>query len=128
MKAVDRRGSLLTRAKLILIFRGSGWTGGLPKVDDATTVFNAVTASPYFSFLTQYRGIRRPEIVQTITDPTDFGSLGPDPRGFLKTDVWRVADADIQNAVKDAMKQRPPADGEDTYYLVFFSKDPLPVF
>jgi hypothetical protein len=128
MKAVDGGGSLLTRAKIVLVLRGSGWISGNPPVGAVQSVLNAVLASPYAFHLIQYRGIRRPEITDTITDTTDFGSLGPDPRGFLDTDVWRVSDGDIQNAVKSAMEKRPPQDGEDTYYFVIFSRDPLPVY
>jgi len=128
MKAIDGGGSLLTRAKIVLILRGSGWISGNPSVGAAKNVLNAVLASPYAFHLIQYRGIRRPEITDTITDTTDFGSLGPDPRGFLNTPVWRVSDDDIQNAVKSAMKRRPSLDGEDTYYFVIFSRDPLPVY
>jgi hypothetical protein len=54
--------------------------------------------------------------------------LGPDPRKFLPTDVWRVSDSDFQNAVKSAFAKHPPREGEDTYYMVLFSHDPLAVF
>src|SRR5215468_2771016 len=108
MKAIDGGGPLLTRAKIVLIFRGSGWANGIPSVDDAKKVFAAVLASPYPSHLIQYRDIRRPQIIDTVVDTSDFGSLGPDPRGVLSTDVWRVSDSDIQGAVKSAFTNDPP--------------------
>jgi hypothetical protein len=53
----------------------------------------------------------------------------PDPRGFITdADVWRVSDTDFQGAVRSALAKDPPREGEDTYYLVLFSHDPLPVF
>jgi hypothetical protein len=129
MKAVDGGGPVLTRARIVLIFRGSGWVSGVPSVDDAKKVLAAVLTSPYPSYLKQYRDIRRPQIVDTVVDTGDFGNLGPDPRGFIKdANVWRVSDSDIQNAVKAAFATNPPHDGEDTYYMVLFSHDPLAVY
>lgn len=129
MKAVDGGGDLLVRAKIVLVFRGAGWIAGVPSVDETRRVLDAALASPYPSHMLQYRDIRRPQIVDFIVDTADFGSAGPDPRGFIKgADVWRVSDADIQAAVRAAIGRHPPRDGEATFYMVLFSKDPLPVY
>jgi hypothetical protein len=128
MNTVNQGGPVLTRAKIVLIFRGSGWTDGTPSQVDASNALAAILASPYMSQLVQYHGIRRAEIVKTITDATDLGSLGPDPRKYLKTNVWRISDDDIQGVVREAVGPRPPQNEEDTFYLIAISQDPLPVF
>jgi hypothetical protein len=127
MKSVDGGGPVLSRAKIVLIFKGSGWLGGNPRINDAQTVLQAALASPYASHMKQYRDIRRPQIVDTLTDTSDVGGLGPDPRGFLTGDVWVVSDADMQSVVRGALQSRPPRDDEQIYYMVLFSNNVIPV-
>jgi hypothetical protein len=128
MKAIDRGGPVLIRAKIVLIFKGSGWLTGKPAIDDTKAVLQAVIASPYTSHMKQYRDIRRPQITDALVDTQDVGGLGPDPRGFIKDkDVWVVSDADMQGVVRSAMQRRPPQDGEQTYYMVIFSNFVIPV-
>src|SRR5258707_696136 len=128
----DGGGPVIERAKVVLIFRGPGWMDGLPTSADVTKAFSAIVASPYLSRLVQYRGIRRPRVVDTISDVTEIGHRGPDPRKFLTTEVLLIdkeGDKGIIQAVKDARKKGPHEPlGGDALYLVVVSGDPLPVF
>lgn len=130
MKLLDGKGRVLTRAKIVLIFRGSGWNtfGETASTIEAGKVFSAVLASPFLSRLLQYRDIRRPEIVHTIIDTSDVGQLGPDPRGLVKDDVWVLSDENIRDIVKSAVKEYPPKAGQDTVYMVAYSQTHLPAF
>jgi hypothetical protein len=92
-------------------------------------MYSALLASPYVSRLVQYRGIRRPSLVDSSTDASDIGHLGPDPRGFLTTQVLLIDTSEIVQAVKNARKGGQHAQlGDDALYLVIVSGDPLPVF
>jgi hypothetical protein len=125
----DGGGRVIERAKVVLILRGLGWISGLPAGADVNQAFSAILASPYASRLVQYRGIRRPSFVDTISDVTEIGHKGPDPRGFLTTQVLLIDTSEIVQAVKGARKKgrREPL-GDDALYLVIVSGDPLPIF
>jgi hypothetical protein len=126
----DGGGNVIVRAKVVLVFRGPGWNNGLPATTaDVIKMYSATLASPYLSRLVQYRGIRRPSLVDNSTDASDIGHLGPDPRGFLTTQVLLIDTAEIVQSVKNARKIGQRAQlGDDTLYLVIVSGDPLPVF
>jgi len=126
-KLVDGGGPVLTRAKIVLSFRGSGWTTGTFSTSDARRAFEATLDSPYLSHLVQYRGIRRAEIVFSTEDTSNIGTLGPDPRHFVAGNIWLVPDEDIRNVVRDAVRVRPPQDNEEVFYLVVISQDPIPI-
>jgi hypothetical protein len=124
---IDQGGPVLTRAKIVLSFRGAGWTTGAFSTSDARRAFDAALASPYLSHLVQYRGIRRAEIVSSIKDTSNLGKLGPDPRKFVTGDIWLIADEDIRNVARVALKARPPEDNEEVFYLAVVSQDPIPI-
>jgi hypothetical protein len=125
----DGGGPVVERAKVVLIFRGPGWTDGAPTTAAVEQMFAAVLASPYASELVQYRGVRRPRLVDTTTDAGPIGHLGPDPRGFLTTQVLLIDTDEITQAVRDArMKGSQEPIGDDALYLVIVSGAPLPIF
>jgi hypothetical protein len=124
---IDQGGPVLTRAKVVLSFRGAGWTTGAFSPTDARRAFDAALASPYLSHLVQYRGIRRAEIVSSIEDTSNLGKLGPDPRKLVTGDIWLIADEDIRNVARAALKARPPEDNEEVFYLAVVSQDPIPI-
>lgn len=126
----DGGGNVIVRAKVVLVFRGPGWNNGLPATTaEVVKMYSALLASPYSSRLVQYRGIRRPTLVGNSTDASDIGHLGPDPRGFLTTQVLLIDTSEIVQAVKNARKIGQHAQlGDDALYLVIVSGDPLPVF
>ena len=66
----DRGGPVLTRAKIVLSFRGLGWKTGKFSTSDAHRAFDAALGSPYLAHLVQYRGIRR--AVVAFARPTCF--------------------------------------------------------
>src|SRR6185503_14602384 len=82
---------------------------------------------PYMSRLVQYRGIRRADIILTLEDQTNLGTLGPDPRKFVAENIWLLNDEDIRNVTRIAMGARPPNVGEDVIYLSVVSQDPIPI-
>ena len=123
----DQGGPILERAKVVLTFRGAGWLTGSISSSDVLRAFNAVLASPYLSHLVQYRGIRRAEIVLTIEDTRNLGTLGPDPRKFVAGDIWLVRDEDIKNVARVALRTRPPENNEEVFYLTVVSQDPIPI-
>lgn len=125
-RVIDGGGPVLTRAKIVLSFRGSGWEGTFSP-SDARQAFNATLASPYLSRLLQYRGIRRAHIVYTETNTTDIGTLGPDPRKFVSSDIWLVSDEAIRNVVRAAARARPLRNDEELLYIVVISQDPIPI-
>jgi hypothetical protein len=124
---VDGSGPILERAKIVLSFQGAGWKDGLMPTSEVRRAFDAVLASPYMSHLVQYRGIRRPEIVLAIEDFTNLGTLGPDPRKFVAGNIWLVTDDDVRNVARAAFKARPPAQGEQVFYLTVLSQSPIPI-
>src|SRR5215469_12362855 len=126
----DGGGNVIARAKVVLVFRGPGWNNGLPATTaDVVKMYSATLASPYTSRLVQYRGIRRPTLADHSTDASNIGHLGPDPRGFLTTQVLLVDTSEIVQAVKNARKTGQHAQlGDEALYLVLVSGDPLPVF
>ena len=124
---IDKGGPVLQRAKVVLSFRGAGWRTGSISTTDVRRAFDAALASPYLSHLVQYRGIRRAEIVFAIEDDTNLGKLGPDPRMFVARDIWLIADEDIRNVARVALRARPPKDDEETLYLAVVSQDPIPI-
>ncbi len=123
----DKGGPILTRAKVVLSFRGLGWTTGRFTTSDARRAFDAALASPYLSHLVQYRGIRRAEIVFAIEDTRDLGTPGPDPRKFVAGNIWLIADEEIKNVARVALRARPPEDNEEVFYLAVVSQDPIPI-
>ncbi len=131
----DGSGPVIDRAKVVLVFRGPGWFIQGPGVDGeidepaVTRAFRAILRSPYVSELVQYRGIRRPALVETHMDTNPIGHLGPDPRGFLTTQVRLIDTSEIIDAVKSARKlgEMEPI-GDAALYLVIVFADPLPVF
>jgi hypothetical protein len=124
---IDQGGPILTRAKIVLSFRGSGWTTGTFSTSDARRAFDTVLASPYLSHLVQYRGIRRAKIVFAGEDTSNLGNLGPDPRKFVAGNIWLIADEEIKNVARVALRARPPEDNEEVFYLVVVSQNPIPI-
>jgi hypothetical protein len=124
---VDQGAPVLQRAKIVLSFRGSGWLTGSISTSDVRRAFDAALASPYLSHLVQYRGIRRAEIVFAIEDTRDLGKLGPDPRKFVAGNIWLIADEEIKNVSRVALRARPPEDNEEVFYLAVVSQDPIPI-
>jgi hypothetical protein len=123
----DGGGPILQRAKIVLSFRGSGWRTGSISTSDVRRAFDAALASPYLSHLVQYRGIRRAEIVFVIEDARNLGQLGPDPRKFVAGNIWLIADEEIKNVARVALRARPPEDNEEVFYLAVVSQDPIPI-
>jgi hypothetical protein len=131
----DGNGPVIDRPKVVLVFRGPGWVipspGVAGEIDEAAVAqaFRAMLRSPYASELVQYRGIRRPTLVEMHTDTNPIGHLGPDPRGFLTTQVRLIDTSEIIDAVKSARKlgTMEPI-GDAALYLVSVFTDPLPVF
>ena len=124
---IDQGGPVLTRAKIVLSFCGSGWTTGAFSTSDARRAFDAALSSPYLSHLVQYRGIRRAEIVFSVEDTKNLGKLGPDPRKFVAGNIWLINDEEIKNVTRVALKARPPEDNEEVFYLAVVSQDPIPI-
>ena len=124
---IDKGGPVLQRAKIVLSFRGSGWRTGSISSSEVRRAFEAVLASPYLSHLVQYRGIRRAEIVLTMEDTRDLGKVGPDPRKFVAGNIWLLADEDIRNVARVALRARPPENNEEMFYLTVVSQDPIPI-
>lgn len=124
---IDNGGPVLARAKIVLSFRGAGWTSGRFSAADASQAFVAVLSSPYLSHLVQYRNIRRAEIIFTIEDDRNLGKLGPDPREFVAGKIWLIADEEIKNVTRVALRARPPEDHEEILYLAVVSQDPIPI-
>jgi hypothetical protein len=124
---IDQGGPVLQRAKIVLSFRGSGWRTGTISSSEVRRAFEAVLASPYLSHLVQYRGIRRAEIVLTMEDTRDLGLLGPDPRKFVAGNIWLLADEEIRNVARVALRARPPENNEELFYLTVVSQDPIPI-
>jgi hypothetical protein len=124
---IDQGGPVLQRAKIVLSFRGAGWLTGSISTSDVRRAFDAALASPYLSHLVQYRGIRRAEIVFVIEDARNLGHLGPDPRKFVAGNIWLIADEEIKNVARVALRARPPEDNEEVFYLAVVSQDPIPI-
>ena len=124
---VDQGGPVLKRMKIVLSFRGSGWAIKTFTSTDALRAFEAVLSSPYLSHLVQYRGIRRAEIVFSSEDTNNLGKMAPDPRNFVTGNIWLIADEEIKNVTRDAIKARPPVDNEEVFYLTVISQDPIPI-
>jgi hypothetical protein len=122
-------GPVIERPKVVLVFRGPGWSNGAPAAADVKQVFSAILASPYASRLVQYGSVRRPTLVDTMTDTSLIGHLGADPRGFLTTQVLLIDTTETIQAVINARKNggsKPVVD--DALYLVIVSGDPQPIF
>jgi hypothetical protein len=79
------------------------------------------------SRLVQYRGIRRAVIVFADLDTGNLGKLGPDPRGYASGNIWILADEDVREVARGAMKARPPKPNENVLYLTIVSQDPIPI-
>jgi hypothetical protein len=124
---IDQGGPVLTRAKIVLSFCGSGWTTGTFSTSDARRAFDAALGSPYLSRLVQYRGIRRAEIVFAVEDTRNLGKLGPDPRKFVAGNIWLIADEEIKNVARVALRARPPENNEEVFYLTVVSQNPIPI-
>jgi len=124
---IDQGGPILQRAKVVLSFCGSGWLTGSISTSDVRRAFDAALASPYLSHLVQYRGIRRAEIAFVIEDARNLGQLGPDPRKFVAGNIWLIADEEIKNVARVALRARPPEDSEEVFYLAVVSQDPIPI-
>jgi|GEM_PF-6476462 len=123
----DGGGPVLQRVKVVLTFRGAGWANGAISSSEVRRSFVATLASPYMSQLIQYRGIRRAQIIFTQEDTADMGRLGPDPRKFVSGNIWLIADEDVRNAARVALRARPPQENEEVLYLVVVSQDPIPI-
>lgn len=108
------------------MFLGDGWAAGLPSQSDAEACFRSLLATPYLSYLTQYDGIRRAEIVATATGPGSVGKLAPDPRGYLPQ-VQLISDQDITDALAAEADAHPRPAGEETLYMAIISHQTLPV-
>jgi hypothetical protein len=107
MSIIDGGGPVVERAKAVLLFRGPGWNNGLPAATaDVVKMYSAVLASPYVSRLVQYRGIRRPTLVDNSTDASDIGHLGPDPRGFLTTQVLLIRHKRDRSSRQERQEER----------------------
>jgi hypothetical protein len=127
MKATKKDGGrVLERARITLVFLGDGWTAGLPSQADAEACFRSLLATPYMSYLAQY-GIRRAEIVGTITGPTSLGKLASDPRLDLPQ-VQLISDKDITDALGAEADAHPRPAGEETLYMAVISHQTQPVF
>ena len=124
---IDKGGPVLQRAKIVLSFRGSGWRTGSISSSEVRRAFEAVLASPYLSHLVQYRGIRRTEIVLTMEDTRNLGKLGPDPRKFVAGNIWLLADEEIRNVARVALRARPSENNEEMFYLTVVNRDPIPI-
>jgi hypothetical protein len=124
---VDQGGPILQRAKVVLSFRGAGWRTGTISTSDVRRAYEAVLNSPYLSHLVQYRGIRRAEIVFSLEDTRNLGTLGLDPRKFVAGNIWLLADEDIRNVARVALRARPPEANEEVFYLAVVSQDPIPI-
>jgi hypothetical protein len=131
----DGKGPVIDRAKVVLVFRGPGWIvqgpGVAGEIDEPAVAraFRAILRSPYASELVQYRSIRRPTLAETHMDTNPIGHLGPDPRGFLTTQVRLIDTSEIIGAVKSARQLgvMEPI-GDTALYLVIVFADPQPVF
>jgi hypothetical protein len=119
-------GRVIMRARIVLVFMGDGWTPtGLPLQKDAEAMFRAVLATPYMSYLNQYQGICRAQIVATYNGPT-VGVIAPDPRKFLP-EVRLISDTEITDALGAIIDARPRPGGEQTLYMAIVSSSTQPV-
>jgi hypothetical protein len=93
VKLSDGGGTLLTSAKVALIFWGKGWSGSAaPSMHSLAHALRKVLDFPYLSALAQYRRIGAPEIVGA--DLHD-GSDPPNP--FSDNDIVDMVAARIQS-------------------------------
>ena len=121
---IDGGSPVVERAKVVLSFRGAGWADGPISTSDVRRAFEAALASPYMSHLVQYREVRRAQIVFSLEDTRNLGSLGPDPRGFVSGNIWLLTDEDIRNVARVALRARPPEANEEVIYFAVVSQDP----
>jgi hypothetical protein len=128
MKASKQDGGrVIGRARIVLVFMGNGWTpAGLPLQGDAEAMFRATLATPYMSYLAQYEGICRAEIVATHKGPTEIGILAPDPRHYIPT-VQLISDKEITDAFGANIDANPRPAGEQTLYMAIISSSTQPV-
>ena len=127
MKAVKKvDGRVLQRAKVVLVFMGDGWRSGLPSRADAEAMFRAALASPYMSYLAQYDGIRRAEIVGAFNGPASVGTRAPDPRKFLP-EVQLIQEKEVTDALERQMDLTPRPAGEDSIFFAIISCGTQPV-
>ncbi len=106
---------------------GDGWTdAGLPSRSDAEAMFRATLATPYMSYLAQYQGICKAEIVAVSNGPTSIGKIAPDPRQYIPT-VQLISDKEITDALGVNIDAAPRPEGEQTLYMAIISSQTQPV-
>jgi hypothetical protein len=83
IKLSDGGGTLLTSAKVTLIFWGQGWSGSIqPSMTGLANALKNVLDFPYLSALAQYRHIGPPKIIAT-----DLHDGGDPPNPFSDSDI-----------------------------------------
>ena len=102
---IDKGGPVLQRAKIVLSFRGSGWRTGSISSSEVRRAFEAVLASPYLSTWSS--------IAASARDRADhgrhqkLGQVGSRSAKFVAGNIWLLADEDIRNVARIALRARP---------------------